>query len=391
MDPGDDPGPNSGSGSGGNPLSMDSTTTWQGATSIVENIEVTDIPVVVGRVDPVSAPASIDTDSCTEVSVVGLGGRPHSTNSKGGVEPASTPGEPEVCADLLKRGREPTSSDKKPRKRRNEDQLSSGDELDDGILPPVSLLDSSDNEGTDKQSVQSAGLSENIRGLAVGEPMKRTRMRKRGKYADAAKKSFRLWVTKDGVEYKDLEHEEFKKVRNALDDLICEGLDTIGFLPKISFITRASSGKTIIACDDQRTVDFVKEWIKAYASGYGAWGQNEGPNLKAYVVIVPHPTARRPVGKILDIIKRNNELKGAMVLLNTIRFDTGVNIMVGIDQVMEESLKCIDFQPYCGIFRLKLVPKAERDAAKNVVPNEDGNERTADMGSKEGEDSKESG
>ena len=141
------------------------------------------------------------------------------------------------------------------------------------------------------------------------------------------------------------------------------GPSKLGFLPRIDWLN-AVEQRTLIGCADERTANWIKSLVKTFGDGFGAYMKQEGPNLEVYSIFVRYPTAKREPQVILKGIKVNNGLEGTMTLMKSNANPAGVNMIIGADLVMEESLKRVNYKTYFGIACIIVFTKMDKDVTK---------------------------
>lgn len=167
-------------------------------------------------------------------------------------------------------------------------------------------------------------------------------------WADRARSAHLITVTKGGTNFFPLTREEHERMAEALEEEIFVENSTKP--PSIDWVSWKND-KSMIACADMVTVEWVKEAVESME--YGAWLPNEGPHArKKYVMKIPFPTAARPASEIVNRVVVGNELEGLLNVVKEIRTDRALVLVLGADQEMTNSLQYRNFRVQCGIARL---------------------------------------
>lgn len=182
--------------------------------------------------------------------------------------------------------------------------------------------------------------------------------RPRMSYADRVRSSFLLELRHRAPGFELLTNEEFREAIEIIEDRIfSEG----GVNPAIDWVSW-KEGRSMIACADRPTVEWVKETLGEIDSQYGAWLPNEGPlELKRFVLRVPYPTAKRAPDDILARVVDGNGLEGRMKILKGRRTDRALILIMGADERMRETLIQRGNRVRCGVTKLDMRELVEGD------------------------------
>ena len=113
-----------------------------------------------------------------------------------------------------------------------------------------------------------------------------------------------LVVIKKG-NHKDLSLLEHRDLIKNMDDQISSG--RYEREPKIDWASWKD--KSMIGCQDQFTVCWIKGIVPKLMPGYRAWGSNEVPFYARYITTVRLPTGSRPAEKIVERVIAGNGLE----------------------------------------------------------------------------------
>jgi len=76
-----------------------------------------------------------------------------------------------------------------------------------------------------------------------------------------------------------------------------------------------TAGRSLMACDDEKAVSWVKSYVAELGNDIGAWLPYEGPNAHALQCMVPHPTGSFSAEEILNQMMKTNEFQGNFTIL----------------------------------------------------------------------------
>ena len=168
-------------------------------------------------------------------------------------------------------------------------------------------------------------------------------------WAERTKSAFLITVTGGGENLSHLSKQQHWEIMEKLEDEIFKENSTLP--PAIDWVSWKQ--RSMIACADQRTVNWVKQTIPAIDRELGAWLPTEGPYArKKYRIKVPLPTGNRPAAEVLDRIVVGNKLDGLLTRIAEIRTERALVLVVAADDEMVTSLKTRDCGVYCGVTRL---------------------------------------
>ena len=138
----------------------------------------------------------------------------------------------------------------------------------------------------------SAGTAEKL------QPAKKSRTEGKEK----SRSAFLLLITKDGTNYKHLNDEEYQSLMLDMATSLRKSRPVGGY-PHIDWHSK-TAGRSLMACDDEHAVTWVKTFVANLNNGVGAWLAHEGPNMHALQCMVPHPTGKFNADEILEQIKK---------------------------------------------------------------------------------------
>ena len=143
------------------------------------------------------------------------------------------------------------------------------------------------------------------------QPPKRSKLDMSGDGKGSRKKrsKFLLLLTKGGQEYEHLEEDEYANVTKGIISAMFEKELEAPEIPHFDWASRPR-GRSLIACDDENAVKWLKNFVSNFAEGYGAWLSDEGPNRRPFQVMVPYPTGDRTAEEIIGMASKANYLEG---------------------------------------------------------------------------------
>ena len=173
--------------------------------------------------------------------------------------------------------------------------------------------------------------------------------RPRKTWAERAKSAFLVTVTGGGENLAPLMREQHWRVMEKLEDEIFQ--ENSVFPPAIDWTSW--NRKSMVACADRRTVDWIKAVIPTIDDGLGAWLPDEGPYARRkFRVKIPLPTGNRPSTEIMDRIVVGNKLDGLLTEISKSRTERALILVLAADSEMVMSLENSNFKAYCGVTRI---------------------------------------
>jgi len=205
-----------------------------------------------------------------------------------------------------------------------------------------------------KRNRENNGTAEKV------HPTKRSKLDFAGAVKAKKQSTFLLLLTKGGEAFQHLDEEEHANLTKAMITSIFEENFKPSEIPHFDWSSK-SRGRSLIACDDENAVEWVKKFVANYANGFGAWRSGEGPNRRPFQVMVPYPTGDRTADEIIGMAVRANYLEGAFMILYAKKIPKiGHFIRFSADQQLAEGLELIDFRPFCGLTRLNIFDEKQR-------------------------------
>jgi len=177
------------------------------------------------------------------------------------------------------------------------------------------------------------------------------------------KSGFLLLITKGGTRYQHLDEEEYQRLMVDMATSLLREPRPVNGYPHIDWHSQTAC-RSLMACDDERSVTWIKSYAAKLDNGTGAWLSHEGPNMQALQCMVPHPTGKFSPEEILQQIKKTHEFNGNFTILYSKRTEkAGLFIRFAVDEEFLEGLKTVGFKPYCLITRINIFNS--RDQARN--------------------------
>ena len=212
-----------------------------------------------------------------------------------------------------------------------------------------------------KRSRENHGTAEKI------HPTKKSKLDSAGTVKTKRQSTFLLLLTKGGEQYQHLNEEEHSNLTKAIITTIFEGNLAPNEIPHFDWSSKPR-GRSLIACDDEIAVTWLKKFVANYADGFGAWRSGEGPNRRPLQVMVPYPTGDRAADEIISMVIKANYLEGEFIVLYSKKIPKiGHFIRFSADQQFAEGLERIDFRPFCGLTRLNIFDEKQRQCNKEVA------------------------
>ena len=227
-----------------------------------------------------------------------------------------------------------------------EEEGAGGDKVD--VLVDVSVPGAGDDGATAASEISRSGVAEGDGGgrWVVREP-ERKRLRTRSNFL----------VVLKGARFKNLTMQEHRELIGNIDDQVFSG--KCEREPRIDWTSWKE--KSMVGCEDQYTVCWLKGIVPKLMLGCTAWKKDETPFERKYVTMVPMPMGRRPAEDIMKRVVEANDLKGDFGIMGVSRKENHVTILVGVDGVLGDGLEARGCQAHCGVVKLRF-ERAERNA-----------------------------
>jgi len=203
----------------------------------------------------------------------------------------------------------------------------------------------------------SAGTAERM------QPSKKSKIDEKPK----AKSAFLLLITKGGTKYQHLNDDEYRKLMLNMATSLLRKPRREGGYPHIDWHSQ-TAGRSLMACDDEKAVSWVKSYMAELGNDIGAWLPYEGPNAHALQCMVPHPTGSFSAEEILNQMMKTNEFQGNFTILYSKKTErAGHFIRFSVDAELLSGLQDVGFKPFCLITRLNIFNSRDRARNKEKV------------------------